>query len=125
MLVCDTNAIKTLGDTMKTLTLVALLSFATFSAMAEEIPLMTQTQNQAESTKIQQQIERQNMQNEMNRKNAEMQDGKGLQVKTQTRTQTQTQMHIRAQDGSGIGQNFGGGMQGGGMQGGGMKHGGR
>jgi hypothetical protein len=97
MLVCDTNAIKTLGDTMKTLTLVALLSFATFSAMAEEIPLMTQTQNQAESTKIQQQIERQNMQNEMNRKNAEMQDGKlKLELKLKLKCTYEPKMEVES-----------------------------
>jgi len=111
MLVCDTNAIKTQGDTMKTLTLVALLSFATFSAMAEETPLMTQTQNQAESTRIQQQEERQMMQSNMYGKKSDVENGTG--VKTQTHTRTQLQ------DGSGGGQNMNGSMQGGGMKRGG------
>ncbi len=113
MLVCDTNAIKTQGNTMKTLTLVALLSFATFSAMAEETPLMTQTQNQAESTKIQQQEERQTMQSNMYGKKLEVGNGTGVKTQTQTRTRTQLQ------DGSGGGQNMNGGMQGGGMKRGG------
>lgn len=98
---------------MKTLTLVALLSFATFSAMAEETPLMTQTQNQAESTRIQQQEERQTMQSNMYGKKSDMENGTGVKTKTQTRTRTQLQ------DGSGGGQNMNGGMQGGGMKRGG------
>lgn len=98
---------------MKTLTLVALLSFATFSAMAEETPLMTQTQNQAESTRIQQQEERQTMQSNMYGKKSDMENGTGVKTQTQTRTRTQLQ------DGSGGGQNMNGGMQGGGMKRGG------
>jgi hypothetical protein len=115
MLVCDTNTIKTLGDTMKTLTLVALLSIATFSAMAEETPLMTQTQNQAESTRIQQQEERQTMQSNMYGKKSDVENGTGIKTQTQTQTRTRTQL----QDGSGGGQNMNGGMQGGGMKRGG------
>ncbi|MDP3588709.1 MAG: hypothetical protein Q8R58_11705 [Sulfuricurvum sp.] len=98
---------------MKTLTLVALLSFATFSAMAEETPLMTQTQNQAESTRIQQQEERQMMQSNMYGKKSDMENGTGVKTQTQTRTRTQLQ------DGSGGGQNMNSGMQGGGMKRGG------
>lgn len=98
---------------MKTLTLVALLSFATFSAMAEETPLMTQTQNQAESTRIQQQEERQMMQSNMYGKKSDVGNGTGVKTQTQTRTRTQLQ------DGSGGGQNMNGGMQGGGMKRGG------
>lgn len=113
MLVCDTNAIKTQGDIMKTLTLVALLGFATFSAMAEETPLITQTQNQAESTRIQQQEERQMMQSNMYGKKSDMENGTGVKTQTQTRTRTQLQ------DGSGGGQNMNSGMQGGGMKRGG------
>jgi len=103
---------------MKTINLIALLSLITFSAMAEETPLMTQTQNQAESTRIEQQVERQTMQANMYGKKSELNSGTGLQ------TQTQNRARLRMQDGSGGGLNMGGGMQGGSMQGGGSMRGG-
>jgi len=101
---------------MKTINLIALLSLVTFSAMAEETPLMTQTQNQGEGSRIEQQVERQTMQANMYGKKSELNSGTGLQ--------TQTRARLRLQDGSGSGLNMGGGMQGGSMQGGGMRGGG-
>jgi hypothetical protein len=100
---------------MKTINLVALLSLITFSAIAEETPLMTQTQNQGQSTRIEQQAERQNMQTNMNENKLGEQVGTG----SQNRIRTHQRIHTQAQDGRGGGQNMGGGMQGGGMKRGG------
>lgn len=66
----------------KTLTLVALASVITFSALAKETPVMTL--NEAESTKIEQQIEHQ----DRNENKLGAQSGSGSQIRTQTQTRT-------------------------------------
>jgi len=107
---------------MKTINLIALLGFVTFSAMADGTPLMTQTQNQGQSTKVEQQVERQT---NVNEGKSGVQDSVGSQngIGAHKRIHTHTRTH--AQDGSGGGQNMGNGMQNGGMQGGGMQGGGK
>lgn len=83
----------------KTLTFVALLSLVTVSAIAEEIPMMTQTNNQGESTRIQQQVERQNMQANRYENKSGTQNASGSQVQTRTQTQTRTQMQTMQMQG--------------------------
>lgn len=68
----------------KTLTLVALAGAITFSALANQTPVMTQVQNEAESTKIEQHVEHQYM----NENKFGAQSGNGLQTRTQTQTRS-------------------------------------
>lgn len=72
----------------KTLTLVALAGVITFSSLANETPVMTQVQNEAESTKIEQRVEHQNMQMNMNENKFGAESGSGLQTRTQTKTRS-------------------------------------